>query len=166
MKFNEEAPPSGSKSFLKLSNGDSTIGVFKGNLEVFYQVFENGKYRTVPKDDANGQFKFRVNFITKENGVLVAKIFSGNWHDYKALKDYHEEYNLETIFMKVTQTGERQTKRISFMPMTKTKPDAATINGVALQELKPKDSRSLSPAESLMLDDSPMPSGFDEEVPF
>src|SRR5882724_683457 len=114
MKFNAEQGSSKSQgSYLQLGDGKSAIGVFRGEPEVFYQIFENGKYRGVPSTDANGQFKFAVNFIVKENGMLVSKLFQGNWFDYKALEALNEEFPLETTFVKISQTGERQTKRIS-----------------------------------------------------
>lgn len=154
MKFVTPEKSPVSKTFLKLGSGSSATGVFRGEPEVQYQVFENGKYRIVPSTDPNGLFRFVINFIVKENGLLTSKIFQGNWHDYQALKALHEEFDLESTYVKISQTGERQTKRMSFMPMTKQKPDQKQLQAVALQ-----------PTGKSQQEQPPMPDMGDEYAP-
>lgn len=166
MNFPEIESQGSTKSFVKVGDGNSVIGVFKGDPEIFYQVFENGKYKVVPKSDASGVFRFSINFITKEDGKLVAKLFQGNWHDLKALKALHDEFNLEETYVKVSQTGERQNKRMSFMPMTKQKPDQALFKAVELQDAKPRSNQAANVgySNSAGYDSPPLPA-FDE-IPF
>lgn len=142
IKFPEIEEKGSSKTFLKIGEGNSIVGVFRGDPEIYYQIFENGKYKVVSKETPGSQFKFAINFVMKENGALVSKIFQGNWHDLKALKALHEEFNLEETYVKVSQSGERQNKRLSFMPMTKQKPDQASIRSVDLQDAKPRSQQA------------------------
>jgi hypothetical protein len=133
MKFPQVEPKS--KTYLKLTDGSSVIGVFRGEIDIIYQVYENGRYKTVSSTDANGIFRFNVNFIVKENGMLVAKIFQGNYHDFKTLEEINSQMSLDTTYIKLTQTGERQSKRISFTPQVKSKPDEAKLSLVTLNIL-------------------------------
>lgn len=164
MKFIAHKSKSTPKVFLKLNSGESVIGVFRGDPEVYFQVYEDGKYKRVPESDPAGQFRFAVNFIVKENGALVSKLFQGNWHDYEALKALNGEFELEETYVKVSQTGERQTKRISFMPMTKAKPNPEQLKNVSLQKLEPKRPTNISYSgpEEMPQDESPI---FDEDLP-
>jgi hypothetical protein len=140
MRFDTpEKEPSNGKNFLKIGDGKSVVGVFRGDIHTYYQVFENGRYRVVPSTDANGKFAFKINFICKDNGSLVAKIFQGNYYDYQALRELHDEYDLEKVYTQISQTGERQTKRISFLPKIKQKPDEKQLATILLHDLGPKD---------------------------
>lgn len=159
MKFDSDVmlvAPSGG-NFLKIGDGKSVIGVFRGEIHKFYQVFEAGRYRVVPSTDANGKFAFKVNFICKENGALVAKIFQGNIFDYKALGELHDEFDLEKTYIQISQTGERQSKRLSFMPKTKQKPDEKQLATIALHDLGPKSENSESESVGSFDDDDNIP---------
>lgn len=155
MRFDAEEK-STPKAFVKLGDGQTVTGVFRGEIKTFYQAYIDGKYKIVPKDDPNGFFRFNVNLIVKEGGNLLAKVFQGNWHDYKALKALNEEFTLEHIFVKITQTGERQTKRLAFMPISKQKPDQAQLSEVVLAPLQGEVKRD-EEFESISADD---------EIPF
>lgn len=146
--------PLGGK-FLQLSDGKSVTGVFMGNPEICYRVFEQGKYKNVPEDYPGAKFSFIINIIVKEDDKLVAKLFRGNTFDYDALKQIHEEAPLETIYVKISQSGERQTKRISFMPLMKAKPNTLQLKGVELIPLG-KNNRPSIPS-ALMDDEPPLP---------
>jgi len=140
MKFHKpEREPTGG-NFLKIGDGKSIIGVFRGDPYIYYQVFENGRYQVVPSTDANGKFAFKINFIIKDGDALVSKIFQGNYYDYQALMDLHEEFDLEKIYVQISQTGERQSKRMSYMPKTKQKPDEKKLASVTLVEFGQKQS--------------------------
>lgn len=150
-----EKEPSAGKNFLKIGDGKSVVGIFRGDIHTYYQVFENGRYRVVPSTDANGKFAFKVNFIVNENGSYVSKIFQGNYYDYQALRELNEEHDgLEKICVQVSQTGERQTKRLSFLVKTKQKPDEKKLATVEMYDLGEKSGNESS-------------SSFDDdEIPF
>jgi hypothetical protein len=134
MKFPEpKRAPSGAKQFLKLGDGKSAIGVFRGEIEEFYQVYKDGKYERVRDEDPEGKFAFAINFVVKENNQHVAKIFQGNYYDYKMLKQLNEQFPLDSHVVQISQTGERQSKRISFLPMPKIPVNEAVLAQVELQ---------------------------------
>lgn len=155
-----------SKTFLKVGDGNSVVGVFKGDPETFYRIYEDGKYKIVPKSDVNGKFTFQMNVIIRENEELVAKLFQGNWHNLEDLKALHKEYNLEETCIKISQTGERQSKRISFMPMIKQKPDQDEIKKIKLLDAKPRSNQqaNIGYGDVSGYDSPPLPA-FDE-IPF
>jgi len=146
--------------FLTLGNGKSVIGVFRGEIGCFYQAFIGGKYVDVPSTDANGTFRFQINVIINENGELVPKIFQGNYFDFQALQELNEQFPLESTYMKISQTGERQSKRISFVPQTKAKPDENKIKHIMLLPVKKSESTPDMPS---YFNDGPP---YDEEIPF
>jgi len=157
MKFNKPDREPVGGNFLRLGDGKSVIGVFRGDPFTFYQSYENGRYRVVPSTDANGKFAFKINFIVKEGDSLVAKIFQGNYFDYTALMDLHDEFDLEKVYIQISQTGERQNKRISFLPRTKQKPDEKKIASVPLIGFGQNPDESFNGNE---------PSFDSEEIPF
>lgn len=162
MKFITPEKSTPSRTFVKLSDGKSVVGVFRGDPEIFYQVYEEGKYKVVSQAHPQAQFRFSINFITKENGALVAKVFQGNWHDHESLRALHEEFDLENTFVKVTQSGERQTKRLNFMPMPKHKPDAKQLDEVQLQDLKPRKPSNMAYQGPIVDQTESPPESFDD----
>lgn len=170
LKFPEFESTGSSKSFIKIGDGNHVIGMFKGTFETFYQKYEDSKYKIVPKSDPSGTFRFSVNFITKENGNFVAKIFQGSWHNLKDINDLQavDGHDLEKIYVRISQTGERKNKRLTFAPYTKQAPDFEKIAKVELQDPKPRTPTNINykgPETADAFDDSPMPS-FDDETPF
>jgi len=118
MKFeNFETPSSpqsqGSSIYLKLVDMETVEGVFRGEINTFKQHWLStgrsqlctGRGCQLCEEDAP-KFRFQINFIMKENGQLVAKIFENGLRVYNALKDLHESgYDLEKTKVKIRRNG-------------------------------------------------------------
>lgn len=115
----------GSKNFLKLENGDSIRGVFRGDIYEFRQHWENGKSvfclgDTCPicEQGKKPNFRFRLNLVVKENEAYVVKVYESGWTMYEALKALHEgDYNLENHLMKITRHGTGLDTTYSVVPV-------------------------------------------------
>ena len=92
-------------AFLKFKDGESKVGVFRGEVFEFYNVWEGGKSHVVDADHPQAKSRFRLNFITKEDGELKAKTFEFGLMIYNMLADLSEEYDLEQTAVKITRRG-------------------------------------------------------------
>jgi hypothetical protein len=92
--------------FLKLKDGESKVGVFRGERPYeFFQVWEDGKSQVVDADHPNAKSRFRLNFVTKEDGELKVKIFEFGLTVHNMLADISESYDLEQTAVKITRRG-------------------------------------------------------------
>jgi hypothetical protein len=117
-------PSSG--SFIKMKSGDRIQGMFRGDPSPFKQHWVNNRSVICPGKDncqhcAGGdkpKFRFRINFVTQENGAWVAKVFDGNYGTFKLMKEMHEsDYNLEETYVTVSRSGEKNDTRYSILPV-------------------------------------------------
>ncbi len=102
MKFKPPPQSQGNLPYLKLKDKESAVGVFKGDLVEYYQIYGEG---IVPPGTPKAGFRFSVNFITKEGSSFVAKVFSQGRIAYNRLAHLHEEYDLEKTVVKITRKG-------------------------------------------------------------
>lgn len=116
----------GIKNRVKLKSGESIRGVFRGDPIDFKQHWVNDRGITCSGTNECGpceegkkpSFRFRINFVTSENGVYSAKVFEQGWNAYVAMRSLHEDYNLEKYVVKITRTGsDKQTTKYSIVPM-------------------------------------------------
>lgn len=107
MKFQKrEVPKSeGGGSFLRLKDGESRVGVFRGEIYEFFQIWEGGKSHVVSEDHPGAKSRFRLNFITKEDGIMKPFIFEFGLVIYNQLAELSEEYDLEKTAVKITRRG-------------------------------------------------------------
>jgi hypothetical protein len=146
--------------FLKLGDGESKIGVCRGDLYEFFQVWENNRSRLVKPDEPGAKSRFRLNFVSYEDGKFVARIWEFGLMVYNQLADINEEYPLEKTKLKVTRKGKGTDTVYMILPMLK-EPISAKglkdLDGVTLNVLvHPEKSESKGTFESEM----------DEELPF
>lgn len=120
MKFREDLPDSGGGSFLKLKDRESVTGVFLGDVHEFFTLWQDGKSMIVPEGTPKAAFRFRINFIVKSGDGYAAKIFENGATVYRDLGALHEEYNLETVAVKLTRNGVGLETTYSLMPLLKT----------------------------------------------
>lgn len=115
-----------SNLFIKMKSGDRIEGIFRGDPHIFHQHYYEGKYVDCHSShdcalcgaDEKRLFRFRINFITKQDDVLVAKIFQGNYGTFKDLKSMHENnYDLEETKVSITRTGEKQQTKYTILPV-------------------------------------------------
>lgn len=107
MKFKKESElPSSGGAFLKLKDGESVIGVFRGEVHEFYSKWENKKNFICGPEDKDGKFRFRVNFVTQEpSGEWTSKILEQGKTFYLQLGDLNEECELKTTKVKISRKG-------------------------------------------------------------
>ena len=164
MKF-KDTPKKTNLSFLKLKDGESATGVFRGEPHEFYEIYQQG---VVPAGTKGASFRFRINFITREGSSYVAKVFQNGVTVYKTLKHLNEEYEgLENVVVKVSRTGSTKDDTIyHVLPLPpKQQPSEDgwhQINDVPLQDLSDGEKKTIhEPA----FDPAPMPDEHDE-IPF
>lgn len=125
--------------FIKLKDGDTIEGVFRGEPYIFYRIYKDKtEYRTyIP----GSKFRFRVNFVTRENGNVVAKIFEGGSKIRDAILEAKEEYGLNYVFkIKRKGSGMNDTTYSIFPKEPLNESAIEAINAVKLNDLEPKQS--------------------------
>lgn len=120
MQFKKDIPePTGSKNYIKLKDKESIEGVFMGDLFEFHAIWDGQSTKIVPANTPKSKFKFRVNFLTKEGPVFVAKVFENGAILYRQLEELHAEYNLEETLVKLTRNGTGLDTTYSVLPLLK-----------------------------------------------
>lgn len=104
MRFEKRTPTDGG-SYLKLKDGESKTGVFRGDIYEYAIVWEARKSREVAKNSPGAKARFRLNFVVREDGELKAKIFDFGLTLYNQLAGISEEYDLEKTALKITRQG-------------------------------------------------------------
>lgn len=122
MKFRDKVPSS-SSNYLKLTDGESATGVFMGEIHDFFQLWvkdSTGKKvsKEVPEGTADAKFRFKVNFVTKEDGKYVPKIFESGADNYRRLKTIHEKFGaLPDTLVEITRHGTELNTKYDLMPL-------------------------------------------------
>lgn len=169
MNFKETSNDFG-ENFLKLKSDESVQGVFRGDPYDF-KLHWNNKVSTVClenegcplcKEGNKASFRFRLNFITKQDGEYISKVFEQGWKTYKALRVLHKDYDLEKHVVKVTRHGSGTDTIYSIIPMPNGLLTAETDHALAKVKL-----HSLKPDEQNQeLGDDNHHSGTYEDIPF
>ena len=137
----EKAPENGGK-YLRLKGGESAIGIFVGQPRVFYKSFKTKEERDTP-GPAGSDFKwrFQINFLTKEDGKEVMKIFEQGMAVRSTLKAVKEEYGLDCVYKIVRKGSGIDDTEYSILFKEALTPERLTqIKSIPLNELKPSGS--------------------------
>jgi hypothetical protein len=153
----------GSGVFLRLKDGERIQGVFQGDPHIFRQhwigkrsVICSGKTECEHcKAGDKPKFRFRINFLTKMDGVWLAKVFEQGYGTYLDLKEMHESsYDLQTTFVSLSRSGEKTDTRYRVLPVRDNgglKPEHfKKLSAIPLNELAEKGEASA--AEGLDVD--------------
>lgn len=152
---------SNSNLFLKLKDGESITGVARGDCYEFFQVWAGNKSKVVGPDDPEGKSRFRLNFVTLEDGAFVAKIWEFPTAVYDQISELNEEYPLEKTKIKIKRNGTGTDTVYMILPLLKEPIPAKTIKeieAVPLNMLEHKQ-KSQTPKSEFATNDS-------EEIPF
>ncbi len=150
--FTEEAKRKGSASedYIRLKDGESVEGVFVGEPYFYYGAFKD---RTeYPEWQEGLSFKFKINFVTHDNGQLVPKIVQGGRRLANAIVTVKEEYGLDNVF-KIARAGSGKDDTTYAVLFKGKIPDAikAKLKDVELKKLQFKkaetEEESFPPAE-------------------
>lgn len=91
----------GGKDFIKLKDGDMIEGCFIGDPIDYRDHFKEGvcegEMCPLCQQGKKSSFKFRINFVTKENDMLVAKIWQQGWTAYSTLAGLSDVYEKDGI---------------------------------------------------------------------
>ncbi len=159
-------------SYLKLKDGESVIGVFRGSEPyAFYMKWEAGKSHEVAPDEPGAKVRFRVNFVCQDNGKYVAKVWEMAQITYNKLADIASSgWDVEKTFIKVTRKG-MLTDTEYFLTPLKEPPNPQTmkvIEAVVLNILDGKQAEkkveNFTPKFGGGPDEAPWPDT--DEVPF
>lgn len=128
MKFRDKTEGArGGNDFVKLADGESIIGVFRGDVYDFKQHWDNGAKRGVLCTGREGcalclkgekpSFRFRLNLLLKEADAYVPKIFEQGWTVYENLRALHSDYDLEKTIIKITRSGTEKNTSYTILPV-------------------------------------------------
>ncbi len=176
MKFTKRETKSGAgaENYLKFKDGESKTGLLRGEIYEFCQVWpKGGQKQLVVPGTPGAQTRFRVNFVTAEDGKLTAKIFEFGTRLYNQLAEIAEEYDITKTKLKITRRGADKETVWMILPLLKEPIGAGqmlAIEAVPLQTLETKEESSKEngafpdfPAQTFG-DDSPMPTL--DDLPF
>lgn len=132
MKFQkrEITQSEGSSLFLKLKDGESVSGMFRGEVYEFYAKWEGNRSHVTNPLDQEAKVRFRLNFVMKEDSKLVAKIWEFGLVVYNQLADLDAEYPLEETKVKITRRGTGTDTTYSILPLVKEKIDPKTMTAI------------------------------------
>lgn len=107
--------------YLKLKDGESKIGVLRGEIAEVYIRWGDGPKEIVEPGAPGAKLKFRANFFVREGERLVPKIWEFGTTIYNQLADLAEEYDVTTTPIKVTRTGSsKDSTKYTVLPLLKT----------------------------------------------
>lgn len=114
MKFSTGAGSEDSKNFIRLKDGESVRGVFRGDIHEFHTHWSGTRTQvcTGPgcvlckeNPSVKPAFRFRLNLVVKDGEGYAAKIFENGWKVYQQLREINDEVPLESILVKIGRTG-------------------------------------------------------------
>lgn len=164
MKFSKREIMSGEGNilFLKFKDGESHIGVPRGEVYEFYQKWENNRSKVVDANDPDGKSRFRINFVVQEDGKFVPRILEFGLTVYNQLADIAEEYDITQTKLKITRRGTGTDTVYMVLPLLKEPIPAKVmkqIEAVPLNILEHKDKPAAAEVNGSGLSDH-------EEIPF
>lgn len=135
--------------FIKLKDGESIQGVLTGEPYQFRQIWAKGntKYFNATDDVEGSSFRFRINMVIKENGMLVSKILEQSYNVFKQLQDLSSEYDLSRTSIKISRRGTGAETTYTILPLPNgTLDDAsfASIDSMEKLDLVPKQLKTSS----------------------
>ena len=163
MNFNSNPSIGSSGDFLKLKDKQTISGVFRGEVLEYYCKWDGKKSVKCDPTDKDSRFRFRVNFIVNENGVLKSYIWEQGPTVYNSLKSVNADYKLESYFMKITRHGSTMNDTeymIMPVPNGALSPEKEKIiASIQLQDLKSGlgEAQTLSPSSSIEQTEEQLP---------
>lgn len=113
--YNKSEEGGGGKNFLKIADGKSVVGIFRGDPREI-QTHWIGSRSYICTEDASCQhcqagldpsFRFRINVIINENGAYVAKVWEQGKRVYNQLAALAESgYELEKTIVQISRQGD------------------------------------------------------------
>jgi hypothetical protein len=145
------------KHILKVEDGKSVAGNFRGAMVKFYQHWPNGRSVLCPGREScqlcaspdekvsKATGRFRVNFLVRDgNAPLVAKVFEGGRRVYEQLVQLNKDIPLEKAWVRISRIGTKTNTQwtIAVIPGTGgivNESEAKQIVSVPLHDLRLED---------------------------
>jgi len=97
-----------SNPFLKLNDGESIEGVFRGDPYFFYSKFQDETNTEYKEWQPGLNFRFKVNFVTKIGDELISKVFNSGKTVASRIKYLLEEYGEDCLFKILRQSESKK----------------------------------------------------------
>lgn len=176
MKFSERPQSDGGSGlpFLKLKDGESVFGVFKGEPLEGYLNWETKKWTPIGEPRPQGSnYRFRVNFITKEGAAYIAKVWEqGSFQADNIQKTQKTamrfmKKNIDEVVVVISRRGSGKDDTEYDIEIAETQPSESSwkvINQVKLNDLGGGAKPSATPTDEF---GEPPPEAFDDadEIP-
>lgn len=126
-------------SFLKLGDGESVNGVFRGEVYKFYQHWPMGGEKHVSEVPfPGGQMRFKANFVVYENKQFIAKVFEFTAKTNNDLANLAKVCNIRETKVMITRNGLSKKTTYTVLPVLNeplTEEQLVRIRAVALNPL-------------------------------
>lgn len=122
MQFKKRAAPKKSdghsSDYLKVDDGKSVTGVFRGEIFEFYQSWPQGGDKQVfDKPTAGASLRFKANFVVNEGGKYVAKVWEFGLVVYNTLAEIADNFPIETTKIKISRRGLQKDTQWTIIPL-------------------------------------------------
>lgn len=169
MKFTKrevKSEGSGGKDYLQVKDGKSVVGVFRGEVYEFWQVWPDGGEKQVFDHAVPGaSSRFKINFVTREGDKSVAKIWEFGIRIYNNLADLSQDCDLETTKIRISRRGSKTATQWTLSPVVKEPLSIGHIKAIEAVPLHILGKGATAQTDSTFEgDDSPMPSA--DDLPF
>lgn len=172
-----------SQHLLKVEDGKSVIGTFRGDVHRYYEHWVNNRSALCTRNNGSCQAcqsedeaarkargRFRINFIMKDptTGEPVAKILEGGKKLYEQLEAINKECPIDSVWVKISRSGTRQNTQwfVNVVPGEKgmlTSEQKSKVLGVELHDVVGEDKQE---EEVPTVEREAASSGEDEDIPF
>lgn len=106
-------------NYLKLKDGESVVGIFRGETYSFRIKWENGKSSHVLDPNPANHNRWKLNFVMKEGNAFVAKLWEFGVTVYDQLAEINSEYDLDKTKVKISRRGTGTDTQYSILPLLK-----------------------------------------------
>ncbi len=159
-KRDQEA--SGPSNYLKIKDGDSVTGVFRGEAHSFRIKWENNKSHVIDDPNPANHNRWKLNFVLREGDKFVAKTWEFGITVYDQLSALNAEYDLDSTKVKVTRKGTGTDTAYFILPLLR-----EPIPPAIMKEIEAVPLNILDKAPSPKQEEVPWPEAGDHpEIPF
>jgi len=137
----------GGDKFLKLKDGESVVGVFRGEIYEFHTKWINNKSIPASPDDPEAKTRFRANIIVPVNGKPVAKIFEFSYPVFEQMAMINKiKGDITKVKTHIARMGEGTSTK--YMLMVADEPvNLKAIQGIELHILNKNQAPEIPSAE-------------------
>lgn len=165
MKFNKLEEVDGGK-YLKLKDGESVVGVPRGEIYSFKLKWENGKSVVLGEPNPAKHNRFAMNFVVKSDAGYQAKTWEYGITLYNTLSEFASEMDLTKTKIKVTRKGTGTDTVYVLVPLGQIETNSLNeIESLKLNILDKKPSNGPSHLENPWAKD-PNPVDDEMDIPF